>query len=315
MRACYFVQTHIHPEQIHRLIRTLKRGSPEARVLVGHDFSSCHLDLGPLADLSGVDLFGFEGPLDRAGMGIIEPYFTALDWLAAHAVDFDWLIYLTGQDYPTLPLAAAEGFLAQSGRDGFLSHWDIRARPGYWGDSRRGLRRYLYQYRPAPPWAAWLRSLKGINSLQSHYHLSSAYGLRLGVRADPSPFSDAFPCYAGDQWQALSRPVVEYLRTALRERADLVEYFRHTLCPCEAIVQTLLVNSGRFNLANDSLRYVDFTGSREGRPRLLGAADFAPITSGRYHFARKIDRRVDGGLLDRLDDWVLAGGIHNLPYG
>ena len=307
MRACYFVQTHVNPEQIYRLVRTLKTGSPGARVLLGHDFASCPLDLAPLSDLQGVDLFGFEGPLDRAGMGIIEPYFTALDWLAEHEVDFDWLIYLTGQDYPTLPLAEAEDFLARSGRDGFLSHWDIRARPGYWGESRRGLRRYLYQYRPAPSWVGWW---KGINSLQSRYHVSSAYGLRLGVRANPSPFSAAFPCYAGDQWQALSRPAVEYLRTALRERADLVEYFRHTLCPCEAIVQTLLVNSGKFDLANDSLRYIDFTGTRDGRPRLLGAADFATIATnanGRYHFARKIDSRVDGGLLDLLDDWVLAG--------
>jgi hypothetical protein len=304
MRACYFVQTHVNPGQIHRLVRTLKAGSPEARVLIGHDFSGCHLDLSPLSDLQGVDLFGFEGPLDRAGMGIIEPYFTALDWLAEREVEFDWLIYLTGQDYPVLPLAEAEGFLARSGRDGFLSHWDIRARPGYWGESRRGLRRYLYQYREAPP---WMRKLKGINSLQSRYHLSSTYGLRLGVRANPSPFSDAFPCYAGDQWQALSRDAALYLRTALRERMDLVEYFRHTLCPCEAIVQTLLVNARKFNFANDSLRYIDFAGSRDGRPRMLGAADLAAITGGRYHFARKIDSRTDGGLLDLLDDWVLAG--------
>jgi hypothetical protein len=304
MRACYFLQTHIHPEQIHRLVRTLKAGSPEARILIGHDFGSCPLDLAPVADLPGIDLFGFEGPLDRAGLGIIEPYFRALDWLAEHAVDFDWLIYLTGQDYPTLPLAQAEDFLARSGRDGFLSHWDIRARPGYWGDSRRGLRRYLYQYRPAP---GWMSALKGINSLQSRYHLSSAYGLRLGVRADPPPFSEAFPCYAGDQWQALSRPVVEALRRALRERADLVEYFRHTLCPCEAIVQTLLVNATeKFDLANDSLRYVDFTGTKDGRPRLLHARDFATLTSGNYHFARKIDPPTDGGLLDRLDRWVLG---------
>jgi hypothetical protein len=38
---------------------------------------------------------------------------------------------------------------------------------------------------------------------------------------------------------------------------------------------------------------------------MLGAADFATITSGPYHFARKIDARTDGGLLDLLDDWVL----------
>ena len=121
-------------------------------MLIGHDFNSCELDLAPLADLSGIDLFRVEGPLDRAGLSVLEPYLTALDWLAEHEVDFDWLIYLTGQDYPTLPLPESEAFLERSGKDGFLSYWDIRAKPGYWGDSRRGLRRYLYQYRPVPAW-------------------------------------------------------------------------------------------------------------------------------------------------------------------
>jgi hypothetical protein len=304
MRACYFIQTHTHPEQIHRLVRTLKSGSPESRILIGHDESGCHLDLAPLADLSGIDLFPVAGPLDRAGLSILQPYFTALDWLAEHDVDFDWLIYLTGQDYPTLPLAQSEAFLEASGKDGFLSHWDIVSPTGYWGNSRRGERRYLYQYRPAPPWAGhWL---KGINSLQSRFHLSSTYGLRLGVRAAPSPFSPGLPCQAGDQWHSLSRRAVESLRQALHDRADLVEYFRHTLCPCEAVVQTLLVPQRTFDFANDSLRYVDFAGSREGRPRFLTAADFATITNGRYHFARKIDSRMDGGLLDLLDEWVLG---------
>ncbi|HTQ81541.1 MAG TPA: beta-1,6-N-acetylglucosaminyltransferase [Thermoanaerobaculia bacterium] len=306
MRACYFLQTHTNPEQIHRLVRTLRRGSPGAFILLGHDFSASHLDLTPLADLSGIDLFPVAGPLDRAGLSILEPYLTALDWLAERRVQFDWLIYLTGQDYPTLPLAESEAFLERSGRDGFLSYWDIQARDGYWGKSRRGLRRYLYQYRKVPRFVGWL---KGLNSLQSRLHISTAYGTRLGLRAAPSPFSARFPCYAGDQWHALSAAAVAALREELRQQTALVEYFRHTLCPCEALVQTLLVSrlgrrNGELHLANDSLRYVDFTGSREGRPRILTASDFATITHGKYHFARKFDSRVDSAILDRLDEWI-----------
>ena len=303
MRACYFVQTHTNPEQIHRLVRTLKQGSPGARVLIGHDGSGCDLDLSPLSDLAGIDLFRFEGPLDRAGLSVLQPYFTALDWLAERAVDFDWLLYLSGQDYPVRPLPEIEGFLESSGRDGFLSHWDIRNDSGFWGKSRRGLRRYLYQYRPAP---AWIGAAKRLNGLQSRYHVSTAYGLRLGVLARPSPFTDAFPCYAGDQWHALSRPAVEALRQAIHRDGALVEYFRHTLCPCEALVQTLLVNERRFQLENDSLRYVDWSGSRDGRARVLTAGDFDAITSGKYHFARKVDSRVDARLLDLLDERVLS---------
>jgi hypothetical protein len=304
MRVCYFLQTHTNPEQIHRLVRTLKRGSPGSRILIGHDASGGDLDLTPVGDLSGIDLFQVDGPLDRAGLSVLEPYLTALDWLAEHKVDFDWLVYLSGQDYPVLPLLEIENDLERSGRDGFLSHWDIRSSAGFWGKSRRGLRRYLYQYREAP---SWFGAAKRLNSLQSRYHVSTAYGPRLGALAHPSPFTASFPCYAGDQWHALSRPCVEALRRAVHRDGALIEYFRHTLCPCEAVVQTLLVNENRFDLENDSRRYVDWTGSRDGRPRVLTAADFPALTSGKYHFARKVDSRVDGRLLDRLDDWVLEG--------
>jgi hypothetical protein len=307
MRTCYFLQTHTNPEQIHRLVRTLKHGSPGARILIGHDASGCELDLAPLSDLSGIDLFRVDGPLDRAGLSVLTPYLTALDWLTRQAVDFDWLVYLSGQDYPVLPIPEIEGFLETSGRDGFLSYWDIGGDSGFWGESRRGLRRYLYQYRPASPWVG---HLKRLNSLRSRYHVSTAYGPRLGTLANPSPFNPAFPCYAGDQWHALARPAVEALRRAVHRDGALIEYFRHTLCPCEAVVQTLLVNErgeGHFDLENDSRRYVDWSGSRDGRPRVLTEADFATITSGRYHFARKVDSRVDGRLLDRLDERVLYG--------
>lgn len=305
MRACYFIQTHTNPGQIHRLVRTLKRSSPDAFVLIGHDVSGVNLDLSPVADLAGVDHFAVNGPLNRGGLSVLAPYFEAIEWIARRDLRFDWLIYLSGQDYPTLPLDQAEAFLAGSGRDGFISHHDIRSEAGWWADPRRGSRRYLYRYRPVSRLVG--RPLRVLNSVQALFHVHTTYGMRLGVRARPSPFSDAFRCYVGDQWHALSRPCVEYLRRALKEQAELIDYFGHTICPCEAVVQTLLVNSGRFDLANDSLRFVDFAGRRDGRPRVLTAADFTTITSGTYHFARKVDTRVNVRLLDLLEDLVLRG--------
>jgi len=31
----------------------------------------------------------------------MQGYLDALDWLFSHQIDFDWLINITGQDYPT----------------------------------------------------------------------------------------------------------------------------------------------------------------------------------------------------------------------
>lgn len=308
MRACYLLQTHRDPAQIQRLVRTIRRSSPGARVLIGHDASGCELDPGLFQGLDRVDLLRLPGPFRRGSLEMLEPYFAAVAWLRERQVDFDWLVYLSGQDYPVRSLADSEAFLAASGRDGFLRHWDIRPGAGPWQHRKKGSRRYLYQYREPPPWAARiLGGLKLVNDLQPLVHIQTTYGVRVGVKARQTPFTAGFACYAGKQWHTLSRRCVEYLDETIRTRPDLLAYYRRTICPDESLVQTLLVNANRFDLVDDDLRYADFTGSRDGRPRVLTAADFETVTAGPYHFARKVEPGASAGLLDLLDARVLRG--------
>jgi hypothetical protein len=70
----------------------------------------------------------------------------------------------------------------------------------------------------------------------------------------------------------------------------------------------VLVNSGRFDLVDDNLRYIDYTGARKGAPRVLTTADLPLLASGRYHFARKFDLSVDREVLDRIDRELLGMG-------
>ncbi len=56
VKICYFIQTHQNPDQIYRLIRTIKRSSPHAQILINQNFNRCELDLTPLQDLSDIHL-------------------------------------------------------------------------------------------------------------------------------------------------------------------------------------------------------------------------------------------------------------------
>ena len=88
----------------------------------------------------------------------------------------------------------------------------------------------------------------------------------------------------------------------------MVDHYRVAICPDESLVQTVLLNARdsagrqRFVFCNDNLRFVDNEKSKDGRPRLLGDEDFARLTSGSYHFARKFDSEAP--VLDRLDAWL-----------
>ncbi len=305
MKTVYLVRTHRDPAQILRLVRTIKRGSPAARVLVWHDAGGAPLDPAPFADLADVELFLDREPTRRGGFTMVSGYLRAIERLLAAADDWGWLVYLSGQDYPTQPLAASERFLAESGADGFITWWDIRSPESPWG-RRKGFRRYHYRYYDLPAWThRTLRAVRKVNDLQKLVHLYFTYGAQVGLRAR-APFGRGLTCYGGLQWHSLSRPCVAHLARFAHDRPEILRHYARTILPDESFFQTALVNGGRFRLVNDDKRYYDFGGSRDGHPRTLGLADLPRIAGGAYHFARKLDLARDPELFDRLDE-ILGG--------
>jgi hypothetical protein len=303
MRVCYFIQNHLAPSQVCRLVGTLQRSGADSFILIGHDEFAGHCSADELRQALDVDVFAVREPAKRGYFSLLEPYFDAVDWLAGHRIDYDWLVYLSAQDYPTQPLRVFEDFLATAGCDGFLRFWDAANPVNPWGRRRQGVVRYHYQYSDAPGWAGpLLRLFRRGNRLQPLVQCHLTYGPRIGVRRRRlQPFNETLRCYAGTQWTVLRRSCAEYVTERVRGGDSLIQWFRRTICPDEAVVQTLLVNSGRFQLVNDDLRYVDMSASRDGRPRTLEAKDLPVLTSGPYYFARKFDAREDAEVLDLLD--------------
>jgi hypothetical protein len=303
MRVCYFIQNHLPPPAARRLVRTIQRSSPQSFILVGHDEFAGHCTASELRQAIDADVFAFREPARRGYFSLLQPYPDAVDWLAERGIDYDWLVYLSAQDYPVRPLRDFEALLETTRHDGFLRFWDAADPVNPWGRRRQGVVRYYYQYSDAPAWSRpALRLLRAGNGWQPFIHFHLTYGPRVGVRRRRQrPFNETFRCYAGTQWTVLRRACTEYVAERVRSEDALIQWFRRTVCPDEAVAQTLLVNSGEFELANDDLRYVDMSDSRSGRPRTLTAKDLPAITCGRYYFARKFDAGTESQVLDVLD--------------
>jgi hypothetical protein len=288
-------------------VRALARGVSDGFVLVGHDEGAGHCTAAELRAALGVAVFPLGARARRGYFSIVAPYFEALGWLEREGIDFDWLVYLSGQDYPTQPIAALERKLAFENRDGYLRHWRADAEPSPWGRRRQGFLRYRLQYFDLPRAARpLLRLLKVANGVQTLWHVHLTYGERLGVRRPGDPFRRGAVCWAGKQWTVLGRRAVERLRESAARSPDLLRWFARTVCPDEAVVQTLLLAGGGLDLVDDDLRYVDFAGSRDGHPRVLGSGDLPALADPRYFFARKFDPVAAPGLLDRLDARLAA---------
>lgn len=310
MACCYLIQSHSDPAQCLRLVSTIKRSSPKARVLVVHDGRRVGLEPEPFRKWSGVEVIVRRERVERGEFSVLSPLFAGLEELLGRAGgrprwDFDWLVYLSAQDYPVRRLSDLEDELAARRWDGFLAHWDVLGKDSPWRP-RQGRTRYYAQYRRLPDWTLpslkALRFLGKLSPLRFHLH----YGPFLGWEPRRTPFGGTTRCYGGSQWWTLSRPCVEHLWAAIAANGPLVRWFRRTIAPCEALVQTVLVNSGKFELFPDNRRFVDFAASEDGRPRTLTRNDLPRFAAGRFDFARKFEMSQDPALLDLIDEQLLG---------
>lgn len=300
MKTSYFIQTHKNPEQIYRLIRTIKKSTPDAQIIIGHDFTNTKLDITPLEKLSEIHLLPGKKKSIRGDFSLIRPYLNAINWLCNRNDDFDWLIYISGQDYLTQSPANIELLFKTTKYDGFIKYWDISER-----FPENNFRRYFYQYYRLPNSLQWLfkKIIKYRELIQKYTPLRfyPTYGSVIGIPAKSTPFNEKFICYRGYQWQTLSRKCVLYIKKFVDENPEFVRYFEKTIAPDESFIQTILVNSGLFNLCNDHKRYFKFSGRGGGHPLIITKDEYSQITNGDFHFARKFDPDVDSEILDMLD--------------
>lgn len=297
---CWFVQSHRDPEQILRLIRTLRRGS-RGPIVLRHDEAGCKLDFGELATVDGLHLLPASGRQLRGSFSCqTQPYLDLIAWLEAQGIPYDWLVNLTAQDYPVRPIERIEAELEASTADGYLRWWDVLSDESPW--SRRKARaRYWHRFWRLPEGARpLLRALRALTRIAPiHFYLD--YGALVGVRKWRTPFGDDMRCLGGRSWWTLRREVVSYLAAFLARRPDVERHYRGTVAPEESLVPTVLVASRRFSLINDDLRYIDYSAAVRGSPRTLTIADLPLLARGHYHFARKFDLAVDREIVDRID--------------
>jgi hypothetical protein len=318
MKVIYFLQTHTNPEQIFRLVNTIKKSSLNSHILIIHDFTSVNLDEKPLRSMSEVEIIPMkrEAHVIRGSFAENQAYLDAIEWVFDKNINFDWFVNLSGQDYPTQSLAQFENFLDETKFDGFLEHRDILSKNSYYG--KYGRDHYLYQYwHSSVQLSKWQRGLLKplrllINNTQPLVRVDSSYQFSIGVRAIPKLFNSKFICYGGSYFKILSRNCIEYLYETAKKRADLIAYYRKTILSAESFTPTVLVNSGLFNICDQNKFYIDWTGTKHGRPNILTVADYSKIVEKKdIYFARKFDVKKDSRILDMLDDRIHSNGSPN----
>src|SRR4051812_18189538 len=302
VRVAYIVVSYGNPDQVLRVVSALREG-PGAEVIVRHDQRATKL-ARPRVEERGAHLL--EDGIDNAWgeLSHVHVLLNGLEW-ALDNLEPDWILVLSGQDYPLRPMAEIEQDLAMSGKDAFLSAaWelptDLRPDPP---DDQFFLR-YAYRHYRAPAWLP--RAPSALRPLLYTREMPQGLGKRVGVRRLRLPDRRAF---VSADWLTVSARAARVITGTARQDRALMRYFRLVLIPSESLFATILLNRPELEVSRDGRRFLQFGAPGAPHPDVLTSADLDRLLASGKDFARKFDVEVDGRVLDALDEHRRARSI------
>lgn len=279
MKIAYLILAHAHPQQVGRLTERL--AAPGVCFYLHIDantpaatFAAMQAEVARCtAPVTWIE----RQPCRWGGFSLVDATLRLMQ--AALADGCDWLILLSGQDYPLKPNSAIAGHLANSGKAGFIDLQD----PGAF-DVRYRHEAWHFETLNGKPLGKLLqKTQRGLN--------------RIGLRRPlPVPLTEI---RAGSQWWMLSAPACHWLLDFCTAHPRLIAFFYRTLVPDEMFFQTLLWYSPlREQLCPDPLRLIEWD-SGSWSPRTFTEADLPQLLAAPALFARKF--APDGRVTALLD--------------
>jgi hypothetical protein len=276
MKIAYLVAVHKNAAQVGRLLRRL--ASDESKFLIHVDRRAGRaFEAAVRREAESVSAeFVRRHRCFWGGFGLVRAALSGIEHLVAEGIPFDYVVLLSGQDYPLRSAAAIESFFREA--DG---------------------RSYIHNERlPTSFWDG------GGFSRVEQWHLVSYRALHLRV-----PWQRTVPAglapYGGEAWWSMSRPVAEHVVQFVAANPAVVRFFEHALIADELFFQTIVMNSPFADtVVNDHRRYIDW--SADPGPAVLGMSDLSALRHSDKLFARKFDEHVDSQVLDALDEWIDA---------
>jgi len=296
MKIAYLILAFKLPEQLVRLVRKLSDRDTYFFIHIDKKIKpELFQHFVQLIEPNDNVIFIKRHNSDWGRIGCIEAKLEGINEIKKMGVDFDYLINLSGQDYPIKSNQQIADFLQENYGKSFLNYNPIPYRDhphlddliNYWHF-------YFYKYHLVFP-----KENMFFSPILSQ--LWKPIARRIKVR--PKLPLGYKPYYGSSYW-CFTRELIDYVHAFTRENQSFVRWFSHVQFPDEFFFQTMLMNSPYKNeIIDNNLRYIDFS-SKKANPKVLTVDDFPKFTGSGKLFARKFDQNVDNAVLDMIDETI-----------
>jgi hypothetical protein len=275
----YIISAYKLPDQLVRLVRKLDSEDSSFFIHVDKktDSSTFRCVTAALSGSSNVHFLP-RHRCDYGGFGHVKATTKGIVELFRRDQSFDYVVLLTGQDYPIKSNRQISDFFVRHRGRSFLEYFPL-------------------------PYAQWENG--GMDRVDLRH--SRVLGRRLVVRRSRrGTFAKRFPSlklFGGSAYWCLSHECAEYVYQFLRKQPAYGRFFQYVNVPDEIFFQTIVMNSPfRERVVNDDLRFVDWRNPAvAGGPAVLGAEDFSKLAASPELFARKFDITKDAEILELID--------------
>jgi hypothetical protein len=321
LRIGYFVTAYKEQSHLRRLLRTLLRWDPTGEVALHFDRSKATLDLGGLAN-DRLQLLPEWTSITWGDASYLTALLRGLRWWSHRGVD--WVVILSGQDYPVRPSAELREFLGRSGRNSFVWGGKLGIPPWQYrvADLDAEQQRYFLRWGKIPRmlWHPPARPLTeralrlaqdvlpgGLAVRQLPHNDRPSVGWR---PAQGHPFSDDWHCCLGWDYFAVDQHAISVLVGDDHRVVELRQWYERTIIPTESFFITVLRGHPDIRSGAKALHYARREARGHPHPVVLENTEFDEICNSERFFARKFDSG-SRSLLDRIDAELLGHCVEN----
>ncbi len=301
MNIAYIISAYKLPEQLIRLVHRLQGDGASFFIHVDKKTPD-ELYRPAYRELSRFDnVFFLRSHVCHWGdFGHVEATLKGIDRLFATHRLFDYVILLTGQDYPIKSNDDIARYLSDHNEAIFMGYFAL-------------------------PYSGWPNG--GLDRLQRrHFHIAGktialpikrqfANGpIRMGVKCLNAVLPErsipgGLKPFCGLSYWMLPRSCIVYVRDFIKRNPGYVRFFRRVLIPDELFFHTIVLNSEfKHQVTGESMRLTEWASPDAGGPRVLRKHDYDMLRRSPCLFARKFDPTIDPDILDMLDQEIAESG-------
>lgn len=288
----FILVTYNKIHQIIRLVDTLNRMFDHSAIVCHHDFSKSDLPLDTLP--KNVQLVHPYVITRWGSFSVIDAALQAVGLMYETPASPDWVILLSGADYPIKPAKQILRDLNSSSYDVHIQYEKI-----VYNAYERDWQRLCYErYCSMRVWFPFVN--RNLRLTKRQVIVKNPL-----FTAPFLPFEKNLHCFAGEGVFCANRKAAQYLIKFHRTKQGLASHLRRLerhsiICPDESYYQTIFCNAPDLKVQNNNWRYVDWA-TESHHPKTLMLEDLPKLLASSAHFARKFDVDTDARILDKLD--------------